>query len=114
MRSMLINSRTIRRVFSAALLLMLGVALTHAQQTAPASAPATRPTTGRAASADYELYEWAVFVLDANQPQLNAAGLFTTTVPEFVKSSRTAAPAAGAATQPSPIGVIRLVGSHPA
>jgi hypothetical protein len=44
---------------------------------------------------------------------MNAAGLYKSTLPEFVGDKRPAAPAGVAATQPSPVGVIRFTGPPP-
>jgi hypothetical protein len=96
-------------------LLLPGAALPAAQPANPgaaASRPATRPVTRPAAGA-FEVYEWAVFVCDPAQPELNAAGLYPSALPEFIADKRANVPAAVAATQPSPVGVIRFTGPPP-
>ena len=57
-----------------------------------------------------EVHEWAVFVLDATSNKLNPDGMVQSTLPEFISTHRQTAPA-DAHNKPSPMGIIRLVGS---
>src|SRR5947209_2893806 len=67
------------------------------------------PTIGQATKPNaLELREWVVFVCDPAQEQANH-GLFQSTVPPFVSGKRAAAPDE-AMNDPSPVGVIRLLG----
>jgi len=66
----------------------------------------TRPSDG------FEVREWAVFVVDAAQNQMNPAGDVQSTMPDFVGSDRDADDAQFL-NQPQPIAVIRLIGSSP-
>lgn len=87
---------------SLAALMVLGCpALVLGQATGPATA---------SDSSRLDVQEWAVFVLDASSDKLNSDGIVQSTLPPFVSSHRQAAPA-DAIDKPSPVGVIRLIGS---
>jgi hypothetical protein len=80
---------------------------------APASAAAFGQTAAPAATtepaATFTVQQWAVFVLDATQGQLNPNGLDVSTLPPFIVTRR-AAVAGEAMSRPQPIGIIRLFG----
>jgi hypothetical protein len=69
--------------------------------------PTTLPKTPEGA---FEVQEWVVFLCDPNQPQANASSLFLSTLPDFVGSRRNPAPVEKE-NEPSPVGVIRFIGS---
>jgi hypothetical protein len=58
----------------------------------------------------FDVHEWAVFVLDASQNQINPEGMVFSTLPQAWPTRRPAAPA-DQAMRPMPVGVIRLSGS---
>ena len=117
---------TIHRLTYCAAVLLALLAPAHAavaqapQGARPAPAP-EKPVTASPAG-NFELYEWVVIAADPNYPAANAQTMFRSTLPEFVGSQRPApesgsaadAPSAqasaAAAGEPSPVGVIRLVG----
>ena len=102
--------------------------LTHAasaqapQGARPAAAPAPEKPATAPPAGNFELYEWVVIVADPNYPAANAQTMFRSTLPEFVGSQRPAPEVGGAADasatktsaaaagEPSPVGVIRVVG----
>jgi hypothetical protein len=69
--------------------------------------PTTLPKTPEGA---FEVQEWVIFLCDPNQPQANASSLFLSTLPDFVGSRRNPAPVEKE-NEPSPVGVIRFIGS---
>jgi hypothetical protein len=69
------------------------------------AAPETHSSDG-----GFDVHEWAVFVLDASQNQINPEGMVFSTLPQACPSRRQAAPA-DQADWPMPIGVIRLSGT---
>jgi hypothetical protein len=71
-------------------------------QTAPPSAT-TQPT------GTFTVQQWAVFVLDATQGEINPNGLVGSTLPEFVVTRRTSL-SGDASNLPQPVGIIRLFG----
>jgi hypothetical protein len=71
-------------------------------QTAPPSAT-TQPM------GTFTVQQWAVFVLDATQGELNPNGLVGSTLPEFVVTRRTSL-SGDALNLPQPVGIIRLFG----
>ena len=73
---------------------------------------AATPTTVPAAPpGDYELQEWVILIVNANQPNANTTTEFPSSLPGFVPSRRTMIDKEKAA-QPMPIGVIRLYGTQ--
>jgi len=69
-----------------------------------------RGQTTAPSATGFELHEWSIFVLDASQNRLNPDGFVSSTLPQFIESRRQAA-TAGKQDAPSPVGIIRLVGS---
>jgi hypothetical protein len=69
------------------------------------AAPATHSP-----DAGFDVHEWAVFLMDASQNQINPEGVVFSTLPQACPTRRQAAPA-DQAMRPMPIGVIRLSGT---
>jgi hypothetical protein len=82
------------------LLLALAGAASLGQTTQPAG---TQP------QGQFEVQQWAVFVLDAAQGQLNPNGIVGSTLPDFMVTRRTAA-VGDLVNRPQPLGIIRLFG----
>jgi len=78
------------------------------------AAPTTAPTTAPAPppAGNYELQEWVVLIVNANQPNANATNEFPSSLPGFVPSRRSTIDKEKLG-EPMPIGVIRLYGSQP-
>src|SRR5436190_18070824 len=91
---------------------VLAIVAIRSALAAPTTAPSTQPATS-GPTADYEVRDWVVLVVDPNQPLANWNGAFKSTLPDVVGSRRTAAPTEQRAA-PIPVGVIRLVGAPPA
>jgi len=72
----------------------------------PTSLPATLPTTPQGT---FDVVDWAVFISDNAQPQVNGEGVFDSTLPDFMDSRRNSA-APEKRNIPQPIGVIRFQG----
>src|SRR4051794_4602128 len=104
------SGAALRTLFVVLLFSGLFAGTSRAAQDSPA-APTTRPTSSpTTAPADFEVHEILVLISDPAQPMANASALFETTLPEFVDTRRTRAPA----TQRSnagPAGIIRLIGA---
>jgi hypothetical protein len=76
---------------------------------------AAAPTTNKRPDAPqgaFELVEWVVMVVDPNRPNANDAGTFKSTVPGFARGRRAAPTSTADMKNPSPVGVIRLVGKQ--
>jgi hypothetical protein len=93
-----------RAIAILAALLCVSVALA-APTTAPTTAPAPPP------AGNYELQEWVVLIVNANQSNANATNEFPSSLPGFVPSRRSTIDKEKL-DQPMPIGVIRFVGSQ--
>ena len=88
---------------------------------APAEAkPAPEPPAGPPISikrpdspqGTFELVEWVVMVVDPNRPNANDAAAFKSTVPGFARGRRSAPASTADMKNPSPVGVIRLLGKQ--
>jgi hypothetical protein len=76
---------------------------------APTTAPATTQPKLPTPTADYEVYDWAVFVAEPLAPRANAVAAIKSTLPSFVVSRRPDSEP-DERMQPMPIGIIRVTG----
>src|SRR5581483_4183918 len=91
-------------------LLALAAAVSNAQTTQPSTQPSTtKPTTLPTPTADYEVRDWAVFVVEPTAPRANAVASIKSTFPLAVVTRRTEAEASDR-QDPMPIGVLRVIG----
>jgi hypothetical protein len=72
----------------------------------PASLPSTLPTTPQGT---FDVVDWAIFISDTAQPQVNGDEVFNSTLPDFMDSRRNPA-ALDKRNIPQPIGIIRFQG----
>ena len=87
-----------------AILVFAMLALAGRASAAPTSAPATQSAAG-----DFEVHEWAVFVVDAAQNKMNPDGVVLSTLPSSLSTRRQSGPEESQ-NDPFPVGIIRLVG----
>ena len=103
------------RIFAMPCLLMLVLAASAALAQAPAAPKqGARPTPAQPPGppqGQFDVYEWVVLVCDPNQPAANAERMFKSTLPDFTGARRPAATDPESAGEPSPAGVIRIVGT---
>ena len=98
------NSKTEKRFMRSYFLFIILLSAGILRAATPTTVPAAPP-------GDYELQEWVILIVNANQPNANTTTEFPSSLPGFVPSRRTMIDKEKAA-QAMPIGVIRLYGTQ--
>ena len=99
-------------IFAAMLIVILASATVRPAVAADAATPPKKAISNP--TINVEVSEWAVFVADVVNPELNARNLFHDGLPPFAEDLRTAPPTDDSqSSQPSPVGLIRISAAGP-